>query len=291
MGGGAQVGPSAPDPWATFYRWEWFRRQQWLPDFREAKRKSCEAFARALEGCDLVLDCSCGFGLKTVVMKEMGLNVVGSDGCAYAVERARELARREGKDIEFFASTWEDLPLRTDLRFDGVFNDALSWIATRDEFEAALAGLRAVLKPGGVLVFAGAPEGAPPERSGEILEKAWRRSPRFAVEWTHAEGEVSCTSIVARERGEDYIDEHHLFLIDAASGRRLETATIRQPCSWHWGLLAEMFLDAGFSKLETLRLLPGTTEGGQADCRQDRSQYQLLHTACLLSKHNCHHYQ
>ena len=52
------------DAWATFYRWEWFRRAQWIGGFRKAKRKGCEPFARALEGRRLVLGSSCGLGLN-----------------------------------------------------------------------------------------------------------------------------------------------------------------------------------------------------------------------------------
>lgn len=63
--------------WETLYRWEWFRREQWRPGFRAQKAGktggSCRIFKDLLAeiGGDLALDCTCGFGLKTIVMKEM----------------------------------------------------------------------------------------------------------------------------------------------------------------------------------------------------------------------------
>ncbi len=43
--------------------------------------------------------------------------------------------------------------------------------------------------------------------------------------------------------------------------QRLETATIRQPAFWHWDALAEVFAEAGFSRLVTRRF-PGMGRGG-----------------------------
>ena len=256
--------------WETLYRWEWFRRDQWRPGFREAKAGkwggSSGAFRKVLDeaGGGPALDASCGLGLKTIVLKEMGVDVVGCDGCAFAVEKARELAQMEGHAIEFFASRWAELPERTERRFTGVFNDALSWIVTREEFEASLRGFLGVLRPGGVLAFMGAEQGSPsdPESRCEFFEAFWRSRPRFSVAWSHEAGSTRCTSIQVREKGDLFVDAHHLFLIEENGEQRLETATIREPAYWDWAALAEMFARAGFSGLET-RWFPGMGRGGR----------------------------
>ncbi len=242
----------------TLHRWQWFQRAQWLGSFREWKRGSPLAFGRVIdeitdENGGAVLDSSCGLGLKTIVMKELGLDVSGSDGCGFAVEKARELAAAEGLDIEYFVSCWEELPVRTDRRFDGIFNDALSWIATREEFTASLRGFLGALRAGGALVFFGAGEGSPsdPESRRRFFEDYWLEKPRFSLEWSHAEAGTRCTSICVREKGDMYVDEHRLFLVEEGGVQRLETATIRQPAYWHWEALQEMFRDAGFSRLQT----------------------------------------
>lgn len=48
-----------------------------------------------------------------------------------------------------------------------------------------------------------------------------------------------------RELGDDFFDEHRLHLIDDAGRQRLEVATIRQPVTWDWPLLAELFAADG----------------------------------------------
>jgi len=253
--------------WETFYRWEWFRLEQWRHGFREERGGRWggmpAALKRTLEdtGGKLALDAACGLGLRTIVMSEMGIDVVGSDGCAFAAEKARELSILEGHQIEFFTSRWSELPSRTKLQFDAIFNDGLTWIVTREEFERAIHGFLGALRPGGVLVFVGAPEGSTLSDSLNLLEEDWESKPRFKIQWTHSEGEVRCTSLLARDLRNDYIDEHHLFLIEEGREQRLETATIRHPVYWHWSLLQEMFLQAGFSSLET-REFRGTGRDG-----------------------------
>ena len=257
--------------WETLYRWEWFRRAQWRPTFREQKRGtfggSCEAFRRIVAelGGGPVLDCSCGFGLKTIVMKEMGLDVTGSDRCASAVVKARELARLEGHDdIDYLVSTWSELPERTDRRFIAVFNDALSWTLTRNAFEASLRGFLGALRPGGALVFMGAPEGSPadPKQRRKLLLDTFASQPKFRIEWTHEDAGTRCTALAFRELGDDFFDEHHVYVIEEAGNQRIETATIRQPVTWDWPVLVEMFDKAGFASLHT-RTFEGLGHGGK----------------------------
>lgn len=181
------------------------------------------------------------------------MNVVGSDGCAFAGEKARELARLEGHDIEFFTSRWADLRSRTGRRFDGIFNDALSWTRTREEFEASLRGFLAALKPRGIFVFMGATKGSAsdPARRRKLLRELWQQRPKFSIEWTREHGGTRCTSVLVRERGDTFVDEHHVYLIEQKGESRIETASIRQPVTWHWDVLDEMFREAGFASLDT----------------------------------------
>ena len=258
------------DAWETQYHWEWFRRDAWRPTFRHWKRGrfggSCACFTEIVRelGGGPALDCSCGFGLKTIVMADMGLDVVGSDGCAFAVEKARELAELEGHDIEYFTSAWSELPERTGRRFVAIFNDALSWTVTREAFEASLRGLRDALEPRGVLVFMGATEGSPSddESRQKLLLESYDREPPFRIEWTHETAGIICTALAVRELGDDYFDEHHLYLINDAGAQQLEVATIRQPVTWDWPILVEMFSAAGFSKLETRTFAERAADGG-----------------------------
>lgn len=241
--------------WEAVHRWEWFRRSQWRGNFRECKVRPAKAIQEAMfdrgmrDG--LLLDCSCGLGFQSIVLGECGVHVQGADRSPFAVERARELAAENGLQIEYFASRWDELPQRTTLRFDAAFVDALTWLHGRDEMLAALRGLRGVLRPGGILIFLGVPEGVTRELSDERVEAWWKSVPGASLNWRHSEGGITCTSMSLGSRGPDYIDWRLTYLIEDNRGLRLEHQAIRQSLRWTWPDLTQAVLEAGFARLET----------------------------------------
>ena len=251
-------------PWETLQRWEWFRRSDWLASFRERKRSITQATVEVLHERGLregiILDCSCGLGLHTIAFQEAGLRVQGADRSAFAVGRARELSCMAGHNIPFFISSWQELPIHTFDRFDTIFCDALSWIATRAEFAAALQGFRAVLRPDGVLLFLGAPEGASSDRGRQLLLEQWQAQPHYSLDWRHTDGNVTCTKMSLVELGMDFLDRH-LFLIDETGTQRLECATIRESVHWNWERLVDFFAEAGFSDLSTYAVQQWSSSG------------------------------
>jgi SAM-dependent methyltransferase len=244
------------EQWETVHRWHWFHRRQWQADFRAGKVPITRTVAAHLaeRGLDRgrLLDCACGLGLQAITFKEAGLSVEGADRSAFAVERARELARAEGHEIPFFVSLWHELPVRTPRRYDALFCDALPWLPSRRELARALRGLREMLRPGGVLLFLGAPAGVTGASYRRAVRTWWRARPRFALDWRHSEGDVTCTGLSLSDLGPDFIDWHLLFLVEEAGVARLEQATVRESKRWHWQRLAELFQAAGFSDLSTV---------------------------------------
>lgn len=243
------------DPWETLHRWEWFRRSQWLAHFREQRQAISLAVSELLQACGrdsgLLLDCSCGLGFHLIAFKEAGLDVHGADRSAFAVSCAQALAQAEGHQIPFLVASWHDLPTRTATRYDAIFCDALSWIATRHEMEGALQGLQQVLQPDGLLLCLGAPEGATRERSNQLLQELWRSKPQGSLDWCHVERQLKCTKMSVGSLGEDFIDRHHMFLIEEAGEQRLECVCIRESMHWHWERLVEVVRAAGFATLST----------------------------------------
>jgi len=244
--------------YAVHYRWEWFRRSQWRGTFRQRKRHSSGGFVELVTERGLadepVLDCSCGLGLKTIVMHEAGLNVRGADGCAAAVEYARLLAAEEGRpDIAYFRSAWADLPGASDERYAAIFNDALSWVYTEEEMAASLRGFHEALQPGGLLVYMGAVPGSDgSERT--IMEQEWRRltaDGTCGLGWRHAEGGVSVQELWTYARGGDFIDKRHLLVIDEDGARRLEDWTLRHAYKWQWPKMESFLRAAGFVEFTT----------------------------------------
>lgn len=238
----------------TYHRWEWFRRAQWWPGYLERMRamrgRECGILLAALDAPSgsCVLDATCGLGRKTLLLDSLGLSVVGADACAYAVERARNLAAGEGRDNAFFVSSWRDLPARAPGPFDGVLIDAFpDCCETGDDLAAALSGIAGVLKPGGVFVFPG-PE--PGETPAGITKMAWESGPRFQLCWEHAEGGIECTCLQARTLGDNWIDEHALYVVrEAGAPARLESATIRRHFRWTRAAIEEAARAAAFSSV------------------------------------------
>jgi SAM-dependent methyltransferase len=274
--------------WSTIYRWEWFCRTTWLPHFRWVRSaiRNPDLVAEdppampplassnpslrwaglksVLTSIDArtVLDCSCGMGLKSIILHDMGFDVTGSDWSPVAVESANAIAKAERVNIEFFCSEWSDLAAAIGKQFDAIFCDGLSWTATRAELEAGLAGIFAVLKPGGTLIWSGAPFNAPGRTSDELIEEMWSARPKFSLEWSHESGEQHCTALRFLERFEDYIDAHHVYVIEELGWRKMEVATVREPAYWHAPLMNEILCAAGYKKTETKTLpipnQPGT---------------------------------
>lgn len=243
--------------WNMIHRWEWFRRADWRPDFRGRIKGegggSCRAFCdlAKLTGVDVALDCSCGLGKKTIIMNEMGLNVLGSDHSEEAITHARELADLEGVNLNFFPSAWDDLPHNVPHHFGAVFNDALAWAPTWDDLGSALVGIFHILQPGGFLMFMGASENAPDNSVRQAQETEWREQPREYVEWFSREGSTLCANLVQKTRADDYIDDRHLYVVSENGKPRLESTTLRRPAYWTYQHFVELTRTAGFCHLET----------------------------------------
>jgi SAM-dependent methyltransferase len=222
----------------------------------------CAAVPQILGGATdkTVLDATCGLGRRTLLLHDLGLKVMGSDACAYAVEKARELAASEDRSVEFFVAEWRALPDRIPHKFDAVYVDAFAdCCETYEDLLASFRGVAGVLQPGGVFIFSGPELG---EKAG--VDVPWNACDPFYVEWQHTEEQCECTCLHARFRGQDFIDDHHLYLIREAHGPvRLEHATIRQWFRWDRNRVDEAAYAAGFTGAHTRSFenyeRPGTT--------------------------------
>ena len=103
-----------------------------------------------IEGNDksCVLDVGTGTGFLSIMLTEMGFNVVGLDISREMLRKAREKAKE--MHIEFVQGDAENLPFKTE-SFDAVVNRAVLW--TLPDPERALAEWKRVLKSGGRLCF------------------------------------------------------------------------------------------------------------------------------------------
>ena len=117
---------------------------------------SAAAFAAHVEPGARVLDCACGTGVLAVGLALRGHEVVATDASTAMVARTARLAAEHGARVDSSVRTWEALAGRG---WDGAFDvvlcvgNALVHAAGRDGRRAALAGMAAVLRDGGLLVL------------------------------------------------------------------------------------------------------------------------------------------
>ena len=173
--------PLAPDDLDLITRQTLAHYNERAEDFWQGTRdhdvsQNIEALLRHVEGktCLTILDLGCGPGRDLKTFADLGHTAIGLDGSQQFVEMARTYSGCE---------VWEQDLLALDLpaaRFDGVFANAVLFHVPTEELPRVLRGLRATLKPYGVL-FSSNPRGEGQEgwnagRFGAYHDlEAWRR--------------------------------------------------------------------------------------------------------------------
>ena len=139
------------DAFASDYHWLYSDRVLSGDPFVE----SYGTLLRSLPPQARILDCACGIGIHSLALARHGYDVRGADASAGMVAEARRRAALEGLEVEFAKCSWADLPKKFTERFDLVFcyGNAIGHCRTPEETVASLCGMRAVLKPGGVLAL------------------------------------------------------------------------------------------------------------------------------------------
>ena len=241
--------------WDAIWKWRWFTKEQWQGEFRKHREGPRRALASLLGklGVKSVLDCSCGFGLKTILLAEMGYDVEGSDGCAFAVRRASELAREEGLDIRFFRSRWEKLGETCGRKYDCVYNDAFAWITRRSALSASARGICAALKRGGKFIFQGAHQWSRDDDRERIIEECFEREGQFEALPLHEKNGIRLATIVTREKRADGVLGNRIHVIDDHGAVRVEIASVLDACIWTWADYTETLRGAGFGRLYSVK--------------------------------------
>src|SRR5258708_7418060 len=198
------------EDWDVIWRWQWFRRDLWQPYFRDPSHTEgrpaplTPVWTNILLQFDVksVLDCTCGMGLRAIILQEAGFEVTGTDVSAVAIQHANELASDSDQSISFHQAKWQDLGDRFSHQFDAVVNDAFSFTLSRTELRFAAHNFASVLKPGGVLIFTGADQWSSPEDKETRLEQSWQAAPRFQMRNDYENQGTHPRMLVGREKNE-----------------------------------------------------------------------------------------
>lgn len=97
-----------------------------------------------------LLDVACGTGLSFLAQLERGWQVTGCDISPQMLELARA---KVGDRVPLHVADMRELPVFGEFDLIWSVNDSLNYLLSPAEFEAAMAGMRANLAPGGVIVF------------------------------------------------------------------------------------------------------------------------------------------
>ena len=250
--------------WDIHWRWEWLINNEWPTDrlLDSHAARSVEHLAPLLGdlGVRRVLDVTCGFGLKSILLAGKGFEVCGSDISAVAIERAHRLAQREGLNVELKEAPWSRVDQAWGReRFDCVLCDALSWTPTEAILSRACASFWKVLGANGVLVWSGAPVGEPDRDSEELALETYRGKPAFEAHgpWRLANGQ-SVLRIVSRELDGEAVVVHRAYLAPQGESVALEVSSLPEPTCWSWSRMWGILAAAGFSSSETVESRLGT---------------------------------
>jgi SAM-dependent methyltransferase len=149
--------------------------------FRGERDQAEAAFYRKLfdeNGVRAVLDCGCGPGLDVKLFAELGREAWGVDVSPAMLARARENLRAYGEAVRVIEADFRELPERVGREFDAVTCLSGPLLELSDDAEAvrALASMKAVLRPGGILIL-----------TQGTTDKQWREKPRFILARDDAE--------------------------------------------------------------------------------------------------------
>jgi SAM-dependent methyltransferase len=97
-----------------------------------------------------LLDVGCGTGLSFITLLAQGWEVTGCDISPLMLEKARE---KVGEDVSLVVADMRELPELGEFDLIWSVDDAVNYLMSREELEAALRGMRRNLAPDGIVLF------------------------------------------------------------------------------------------------------------------------------------------
>ncbi|MFG2424030.1 class I SAM-dependent methyltransferase [Streptomyces sp. NPDC048448] len=190
-----------------------------------------------------VLDCSCGIGTQAIGLALHGHRVTGTDLSARAAARAVREAAHRNVTVPTGVADMRRLPF-PDGRFDTVVcaDNSLPHLLTEQDVHAALAEMRRVLRPAGLLLLSTRPyddllRDRPASASPQVHQSAdgGERTVTFQLWHWHEDG--------------DHYDMEHFQLLPKGGEWRVK---VRRTVYWALGRdrLAGLVTDAGFADPE-----------------------------------------
>lgn len=140
-------------------------------------------------GAKRILDCACGAGFPTIELAKRGYNILFSDGSMKMLKLLHRRSKREGIDIPFIRSRWDQLDKIFNNEFDMVlmtgnsipyadswWKDSISPEKSLEKIKDSLKSIRNILKKNGVLVIATIHKNEFKVKNGKIIKNFNKRN-------------------------------------------------------------------------------------------------------------------
>src|SRR3989344_2111794 len=169
------------------------------------------AFAETLPKGGRILDVGCAFGRDSKIFAEKGFKVLGIDYSSAMIKRARESV----PEIEFRVEDVRTLD-EQDASFDGVWMNAVLVHIEKQDIQGVFAGIRRILKRGGILCASfkvGTGEGLSKDERYEGAEKFWSYFSQIEMKNFAASAGFELVTMMKQEHPSAYIDKEMLCFI------------------------------------------------------------------------------
>jgi ubiquinone/menaquinone biosynthesis C-methylase UbiE len=214
-----------------------------------------EAFFRDLftrHGVKRVLDCACGTGCDLIAFAKLGFEVEGSDLSKAMLVQARTNLTEAGLAVPLHCLDFRELDQHFDASFDAVVcpTNSINEILDEEEAVKGLRSMRAVLRPGGIVVI------------DQGQTNASMREPRL---YDVVVNDPDLTRLLVMKYDADLMTVHVLDAVHTEEEQTVEGTVVRLKIrlrdDWE-----QLFEEAGFSGVEFL----GNWAGGTYDDRAER---------------------
>jgi hypothetical protein len=240
-------------------------REHWFPGYMQTNKPQMQVIAHEVAeqgfGSGVVLDTSCGLGLRTMKLRQLGLRLHGADRAPQVIEWACKLAEEARfLDVQYFAAEWRELADHTSRRYPVVFNDTLPLAqGAQAGLVSDLRGIRRVMTNPGLLVYEGAPYNLPcpgqtwdekrRERWGELV------GGRSTRRLSHRVGTCSVSETRSYELAAKSILHHFAYVARGPSPQPMaERTTLCESFDWDLDRAVEALVAAGMEPYRCLEI-------------------------------------
>jgi SAM-dependent methyltransferase len=195
-----------------------------------------------------ILDSTCGIGASTQFLKNKGYNVVGCDISDVAIETAKEFTKND--NIDFFVTSFQDLPENIETKFDIIYNDYILWLYDEELLKASVRGIYNSLSNDGKFIFFGINEQSDRVQLELILQNQFYEINKEELLCSiYLEGKI-VEYWIKRELYSDYILVEFIFITKSENQIIMtESTKIIEAYKWTWDDIQYIFKEIGFKTI------------------------------------------